>query len=171
MSVAAIKALVARSVADALAEYEANRSRNGDDSSNSGRGGERRTVPTARECTYSNFFKCQPLNFKGTEGVFGLTQWFEKIEYVFHKSNCTVGNQIKFATCTLLGSALTWWNTHVKTIGHNVAYRMTWKTLIKMLTEKYCHRGEIKKLEIEIWNLKVKGTDIMSYTRTSKNWH
>ncbi|GJQ98906.1 zinc finger, CCHC-type containing protein [Tanacetum coccineum] len=131
MSVAAIKALVARSVADALAEYEANRSRNGDDSSNSGRGGERRTVPTARECTYSNFFKCQPLNFKGTEGVFGLTQWFEKIEYVFHKSNCTVGNQIKFATCTLLGSALTWWNTHVKTIGHNVAYRMTWKTSYK----------------------------------------
>ncbi|GKA29365.1 putative reverse transcriptase domain-containing protein [Tanacetum coccineum] len=29
---------------------------------------------------------------------------------------------------------------------------------------KYCPRGEIKKLEIELWNLKVKGTDFTSYT-------
>nr|GEY14076.1 hypothetical protein [Tanacetum cinerariifolium] len=32
------------------------------------------------------------------------------------------------------------------------------------LGEKYCLRGEIKKLEIELWNLKVKGTDVASYT-------
>nr|GEU89835.1 reverse transcriptase domain-containing protein [Tanacetum cinerariifolium] len=41
MSAATIKALVARSVADALAEHEANRSRNGDENHNS-RSGERR---------------------------------------------------------------------------------------------------------------------------------
>ncbi|GKB45549.1 hypothetical protein Tco_0896302 [Tanacetum coccineum] len=29
-----------------------------------------------------------------------------------------------------------------------------------MMTEKYCPRGEIKKLEVEMWNLKVKGTDV-----------
>nr|GEU77081.1 hypothetical protein [Tanacetum cinerariifolium] len=40
--------------------------------------------------------------------------------------------------------------------GHNAAYRMPWKTLKKMMTAKYCPRGEIKKLEIELWNLKVK---------------
>ncbi|GKE80215.1 putative reverse transcriptase domain-containing protein, partial [Tanacetum coccineum] len=55
--------------------------------------------------------------------------WFEKIESVFHISNCTVACQIKFDTCTLLGSALTWWNSHVNTIGHDAAYRMSWKTL------------------------------------------
>ncbi|GJZ43701.1 putative reverse transcriptase domain-containing protein [Tanacetum coccineum] len=38
------------------------------------------------------------------------------------------------------------------------------KTLKKMMTVKYCPRGEIKKLKIELWNLKVKGTDITSYT-------
>ncbi|GJZ30356.1 reverse transcriptase domain-containing protein [Tanacetum coccineum] len=38
------------------------------------------------------------------------------------------------------------------------------RTLKKMMTVKYCPRGEIKKLEIELWNLKVKGTDITSYT-------
>nr|GEY55449.1 hypothetical protein [Tanacetum cinerariifolium] len=45
-------------------------------------------------------------------------------------------------------------NSHVKTAGHDAAYGMTWKTLKKMMTNKYCPRSEIKKLEIEIWNLK-----------------
>ncbi|GKA97162.1 hypothetical protein Tco_0825056, partial [Tanacetum coccineum] len=35
--------------------------------------------PITRECTYQDFMKCQPLNFKGTEGVVGLIRWFEKI--------------------------------------------------------------------------------------------
>ncbi|GKB31961.1 hypothetical protein Tco_0871362 [Tanacetum coccineum] len=131
----AIKQLIAQVVADALAEYEANKgSGNGDDSHDSRTGG-RRQVPTTRECTYSDFLKCQPLNFKGTEGVVGLNQWLEKMEYVFHISKCTVANQVKFATCTLLGNALTWWNSHVKTISHKAAYGMTWKTLKKMMTD------------------------------------
>nr|GEV68608.1 DNA-directed DNA polymerase [Tanacetum cinerariifolium] len=46
----------------------------------------------------------------------------------------------------------------------DVAYAMDWKTLKKTMTVKYCPRGEIKKLEIELWNLKVKGTDVASYT-------
>ncbi|GJZ27681.1 putative reverse transcriptase domain-containing protein [Tanacetum coccineum] len=46
----------------------------------------------------------------------------------------------------------------------HVAYAMDWKALKKMMTIKYCPRGEIKKLEIELWNLKVKGTDVTSYT-------
>ncbi|GJU53738.1 hypothetical protein Tco_1227452 [Tanacetum coccineum] len=33
---------------------------------------DRGTRPVARECTYQDFMKCQPLNFKGTEGVVGL---------------------------------------------------------------------------------------------------
>ncbi|GJS16066.1 putative reverse transcriptase domain-containing protein [Tanacetum coccineum] len=117
---AVIKGLISQGVADALAEYEATRnSRNGDvthDSESEGR----RQVPTAHECTYSNFMKSQPLNFK---------------------------------------------NSHVKTVSHDAAYRMTWKTLKKMMTDKYCLRSEIKKLKIEIWNLKVKGTDVLSYTQ------
>nr|GEY44478.1 hypothetical protein [Tanacetum cinerariifolium] len=134
-------------------------SRNGDDNYDSGTGS-RRTERAARECTYSDFLKSQPLNFKGTEGVVGLTQWFERTKSVFYISNYVVGNQIKLATCNLLGSALTWWNSYVKVVGHNTAYGMTFKSLMKMLTYKYCPRSKIKKLEIEIWNLKVKGTDV-----------
>ncbi|GJY97159.1 putative reverse transcriptase domain-containing protein [Tanacetum coccineum] len=155
MSDAAIKALINQGMADALADYEANKgSGNGHDSHDSGSGG-RRHVPTAHVCTYKDFLNYQPLNFKSTEGVVGLTQWFKKMESVFHISSCTIENQVKYATCTLLGNALMWWNSHVKTVGHDAAYGMPWKTLMKILTDKYCSRSEIKKLEIEICNMKV----------------
>ncbi|GJS05583.1 reverse transcriptase domain-containing protein [Tanacetum coccineum] len=82
-----IKQLIAQGVADALAEYEANKgSGNGDDSHDSRTGG-RRQVPTTHEKT------------------------------------------------------LTWWNSHVKTVSHEAAYGMTWKTLKKkMMTDNYTQR-------------------------------
>ncbi|GJW71518.1 putative reverse transcriptase domain-containing protein [Tanacetum coccineum] len=120
-----LRALISQGVINALVEHKANQSRNGDDNYDSGSDGRRRMC-VARECTYTDFLKCQPLNFKGTDGVVGLTQW---------------------------------------TVGHDVAYVMTWKTLRKMMTDKYCPRGKIKKLEIELWNLKVKCTDVESYNQ------
>nr|GEU30141.1 putative reverse transcriptase domain-containing protein [Tanacetum cinerariifolium] len=116
------------------------------DSHDSGMGARRQALP-ARECTYQDLMKCKPLYFKGTEGVVELTQWFERMDIVFRISNCTVENQIKFATCTLIGSTLTWWNSHVTTVGPDVAYAMTWTNLRKKMTDKYYPRGEIKKLE------------------------
>nr|GEX28336.1 reverse transcriptase domain-containing protein [Tanacetum cinerariifolium] len=109
--------------------------------------------------------KCKPLNSKGTEGVVELTQWFEKIETVFRISNCSVENQIKFSTYTLLGSTLTWWNSYVMTVGPDVAYTMTWVDLKKRMTDKYCPRGEMKKLKSELWNLRVKSNDVVSYNQ------
>ncbi|GJX94051.1 putative reverse transcriptase domain-containing protein [Tanacetum coccineum] len=63
------------------------------------------------------------------------------------------------------GSALTWWNSHVRAVGQDVAYAMPWTALKRMITDKYCPRGEIKKLESEYWNLKVRGTDLMTYNQ------
>ncbi|GJU75055.1 putative reverse transcriptase domain-containing protein [Tanacetum coccineum] len=138
--------------------------RNGDDSHTSGTG-VRRNERAVRECTYQDFMKCQPLFFRGTEGVVDLTQWFERMETVFRISNCTVENQVKFATCTLMGTALTWWNSHARTVTNEVAYAMTWSDLKKKMTTKYCPRNEIKKIEAEMWNLKVQGTDVVAYNQ------
>ncbi|GJY06165.1 reverse transcriptase domain-containing protein [Tanacetum coccineum] len=71
--------------------------------------------------------KCQPPNFKGTEGLGGLTR-------------------------------------QIRTLGSE-AYTMTWEGLKKKMTDKYCPQGEIQKLEIELWNLKVKGNGVPSYTQ------
>ncbi|GJU50671.1 putative reverse transcriptase domain-containing protein [Tanacetum coccineum] len=103
-----------------------------DDGSQNSGGGPGRPVQPARVCSYTDFMKCQPLNFKGTEGVVGMSRWFEKMKSVFHISGCAIDNQ---------------------------------EILKKKLTDKYCPKGEIKKLEIELWNLKVKGNDVGGYTQ------
>ncbi|GJU17845.1 reverse transcriptase domain-containing protein [Tanacetum coccineum] len=133
------------------------------DASHSSHGDDRRNVQTARPCYYADFMKCQPLNFKGTEGVVGLTRWIEKMESVFNISGCAIENQVKFATCTLLGAALTWWNGQIRTLGPE-ANAMTWEGLKKKMRDKYYPLGEIHKLEIELWNLKVKGNDVPATT-------
>nr|GFB75755.1 hypothetical protein [Tanacetum cinerariifolium] len=112
---AQLQTMIDQGVTAALAARDALRSTNGDDSHNS-RTGVRRTERAARECTYTDFLKCQPLPFKGTEGVASLSQWCERMKSVFYISNYTAENQVKFATCTLHSVALTWWNTHVQTV-------------------------------------------------------
>nr|GEY64294.1 hypothetical protein [Tanacetum cinerariifolium] len=42
----------------------------------------RRPVEPARVCSHADFMKCQPLNFRGTEGVFDLSRWVEKMESI-----------------------------------------------------------------------------------------
>ncbi|GKF35919.1 putative reverse transcriptase domain-containing protein [Tanacetum coccineum] len=115
-------------------------------------------MSVARECTFQDFLKCKPHNFSGTEDVVGLTRWFEKMETVFNISNCP-------SKCTLLDSALTWWNSHKRTVGVEAAYAMNWVKLMKLMTEVYCPRNEIQKMETELWNLTVKGNDLTAYTQ------
>nr|GEW00886.1 hypothetical protein [Tanacetum cinerariifolium] len=147
MTQEAINNLIAQRVTEALAEYKTQRNSvvNGDTSHTTGT--RPRTVRPTRECTYKDYLNCRPLKFKGTEGVIGLTQWFERIEFVFSINNCTSENQVKFASCTLIGCALTWCNSYMRAISQKVAYAMPWKTLRQMMTAKYCTRGEVKKLE------------------------
>ncbi|GJW42471.1 putative reverse transcriptase domain-containing protein [Tanacetum coccineum] len=133
MTAAAVEQLIEARVSATLANHETlrnNTNGQGDGSHNSDIG-IRGTVRAPRECTYTDFLNCKPLSFKGTEGVVVLSQWFEKMESVFHISNCAVENQ---------------------------------KALKKMMTVKYFPRSEIKKLETKLWNLKVKGINVASYT-------
>ncbi|GJU75883.1 hypothetical protein Tco_1272953 [Tanacetum coccineum] len=60
------------------------------DGSHSSHGDNRRNVQTARPYFYADFVKCQPLNFKGIEGVVGLTWWIEKMESVFNINGCAI---------------------------------------------------------------------------------
>ncbi|GJT55581.1 reverse transcriptase domain-containing protein [Tanacetum coccineum] len=85
------------------------------------------------------------------------------MEEVAAREPCT--RLVKCATCTILDGALTWWNSHVKTVGIDAAYDMSWRELMKMMTEVYCPRNEIQKLENELWNLTVKGTDVEKIER------
>ncbi|GJY32020.1 reverse transcriptase domain-containing protein [Tanacetum coccineum] len=75
--------------------------------------------------------------FLRTEGVVvGLIRWSERSE--------------------------TWCST-IKQL--SVEYHSEVRELMKLMTEVYCPRNEIQKMETELWNLSVKNNDIANYTQ------
>nr|GEV29043.1 hypothetical protein [Tanacetum cinerariifolium] len=60
----------------------------------------------------------------------------------------------------------------IESVGLDATYETTWNELKKMMIEEYYSGNEVKKMETELWNLAVKGTDIIGYTkRTNRMAH
>ncbi|GJV69039.1 reverse transcriptase domain-containing protein [Tanacetum coccineum] len=104
-------------------------------------------------------------NFYGTEGAVGLTRWFEKLESQFGISNVAEGDRVKFASSILLDGTLTWWNVYVRSVSLDTAHATPWSDFKAMFIRKYCPRNEIKQMENELWNLKVKGINLTAYNQ------
>nr|GEW67784.1 reverse transcriptase domain-containing protein [Tanacetum cinerariifolium] len=83
----------------------------------------------------------------------------------FSRSNYTEDCKVKFATVTLTEDALSWWNSYAKPIGIEQADKIAWTELKRLLTNKYCPRTEVKKMEDEFYNLVVKGNNLKTYIR------
>ncbi|GKE73588.1 hypothetical protein Tco_1535629 [Tanacetum coccineum] len=75
-----------------------------------------------KTCSYKEFRAVMHESFGGTEGDVGLTRWFEKLESQFGISNVAKGDRVKFASSTLLDSALTWWNVYVRSVTLDTAH-------------------------------------------------
>ncbi|GJZ05220.1 putative reverse transcriptase domain-containing protein [Tanacetum coccineum] len=118
-----------------------------------------------KTCNYKEFRSVMHENFHGTEGAVGLTRWFEKLESQFRISNVAEGDRVKFASSTLLDGALTWWNVYVRSVTLDTAHATPWSDFKAMFIRKYCPRNEIKQMENELWNLKVKGTNLTAYNQ------
>nr|GEU45568.1 hypothetical protein [Tanacetum cinerariifolium] len=95
---------------------------------------------------------------------------------VFEKQTCTYkefravmqGNfrdRVKFDSSTLLDGALTWWNVYVCFVTLEATHTIPWNDFKAMFIHKYCPRNEVKQMERELWNLKVKGDDLTSYNQ------
>nr|GEW91980.1 reverse transcriptase domain-containing protein [Tanacetum cinerariifolium]GEZ49946.1 reverse transcriptase domain-containing protein [Tanacetum cinerariifolium] len=160
MSQAAIRKLVADSIVAALETQTATMA----EADNS-----IREIPVAKRANYKQFISCQPLYFNGTEGVVRLIHWFERTESVFSRSNCFEENKVAFAIGTLTDDSLSWWNAYAQPIGIDQANIITWTELKRLLTNKYCPRNEIKKMEDEFYNLSVKGNDLKLMSEDFKN--
>ncbi|GJX90963.1 putative reverse transcriptase domain-containing protein [Tanacetum coccineum] len=95
-----------------------------------------------KACNYKEFRAVMHENFRGTEG-----------------------DRVKFASSTLLDGALTWWNMYVRSVTLDTAHATPWSDFKAMFIRKYCPRNEIKQMENELWNLKVKGTNLTAYNQ------
>ncbi|GJR96284.1 reverse transcriptase domain-containing protein [Tanacetum coccineum] len=161
MTQAAIRKLVADSVTAALEAQAATMANASNPNRNTGPTG----TPVVKTGNYKEFISCQPFYFNGTEGAVGLIRWFERTESVFSRSRCAEENKVTFATGTLTDDALSWWNAYAQPMGVEQANQITWTELKRLLTNKYCPRTEIRKMEEELYNLTVKGNDLKPYVR------
>ncbi|GJX37511.1 putative nucleotidyltransferase, ribonuclease H [Tanacetum coccineum] len=158
----AIRKLVADSVTSALEAQAATMASASNPNRNTGPTG----TPAVKTGNYKEFISCQPFYLNGTEGAVGLIRWFERTESVFSRSRCAEENKVTFATGTLTDDALSWWNAYAQPMGIEQANQITWTKLKRLLTNKYCPRTEIKKMEEELYNLIIKGNDLKGLPRS-----
>ncbi|KAI3742503.1 hypothetical protein L1987_60187 [Smallanthus sonchifolius] len=136
---------------------------NGENGSNSGNnGGNGGNNPS--QCTFKHFNSCNALKFYGTEGATGLFQWFESIENTFLNSDCPDNLRVRHATSFLQKRALTWWNGEKRNRGVDVAMALPWDKVKRLMTEEFCPRNEVKKLEAEFWDLAQDSGESLAYT-------
>ncbi|GJY41429.1 reverse transcriptase domain-containing protein [Tanacetum coccineum] len=135
MTQAAIKKLVADSVAAALEAQAATMA----STSNPNRNTRPTGTPVTKKGNYKEFISYQPFYFNE--------------------------NKVTFATGTLTDDALSWWNAYAQPIGIDRANRITWTELRRLLTNKYCPRTGVRKMEDKLYNLTVKGNNHKTYIR------
>ncbi|GKC66849.1 reverse transcriptase domain-containing protein [Tanacetum coccineum] len=136
-TLAAIQQLIANGIATALESQAATMA----SASNPNRNARPTGIPVTKTGNYKEFVSCQPFYFNGTEGAVGLIRWFERLNRYFL------------------------WNAYAQTIGIDQANQITWTELKRLLTNKYCPRTKVKKMEDEFYNLAVKGNDLKTYIR------
>ncbi|GJU82130.1 putative reverse transcriptase domain-containing protein, partial [Tanacetum coccineum] len=100
----------------------------------------------------------------GIGGAGPVEAEFKKLESVFRISDYREKDKVKFATATLQGRALTWWNGRTASMGIDAANGTPWAEVRRWMTEEFCPRSVLQRLEQELYNLKLKGTDIDGYT-------
>ncbi|GKE40325.1 reverse transcriptase domain-containing protein [Tanacetum coccineum] len=161
ITLAAIQQLINDGISSALKAQAASMASASNPNRNTGPTG----TPVAKTGNYKEFISCQPFYFNGTKGAVDLIRWFEQTKLVFSRSNCTEENKVTFTTGTLTNDALSWWNSYTQPIRIEQANRITWIELKRLLTNKYCPRTEVKKMEDEFYNLAVKGNDLKTYIR------
>ncbi|KAD5802564.1 hypothetical protein E3N88_13924 [Mikania micrantha] len=114
--------------------------------------------------TFKQFNDAKPPKYSGTEGATGLLQWLESIEDILDFTGCPENLKVKMASSAFHKGALTWWNSEKNTRGREVALALPWDGFKNLLVEKFCPRHELKKLEVEMWNLVQDSGENAKYT-------
>ncbi|GJW87642.1 putative reverse transcriptase domain-containing protein [Tanacetum coccineum] len=156
MSEARMREVIREQVAASMAEFMANMNRGagGDRAGGAGAGGARAGGARAGGAGAGGAGA-------GGAGVGGAGPAAPKI------TGCTY---ITFMKCNLQpfkgteGRALTWWNGRTASMGIDAANSTLWTEVRKWMTEEFCPRSVLQRLEQELYNLKLKGTDIDGYT-------
>nr|GEU83651.1 hypothetical protein [Tanacetum cinerariifolium] len=94
-------------------------------------------APMARECSFTGFMKCGPMQFYETEGTVGLVRWFEKMENTFEINECVEGKKVENGR--------------------------PWTEVKQMMIDEFCSTEEVQRLEDELRHLKLRDMNIAAY--------
>ncbi|GKC55388.1 hypothetical protein Tco_1078133 [Tanacetum coccineum] len=62
-------------------------------------------------CSYKEFMACNPKDYDRKGGAIVYTRWIEKMELIQDMSRCGKNQKVKYTAGSLIGKALTWWNS------------------------------------------------------------
>ncbi|GKC62113.1 reverse transcriptase domain-containing protein [Tanacetum coccineum] len=104
------------------------RNQNGDAINDNIRGDVRNVIENndRRGCSYKEFLACNP-------------------------KECD-GKGVKYNAGSFVGKSLTWWNSHIRTLGQEVVIGMSRDNFKVLKREEFCPRNEMEKLETKLWN-------------------
>ncbi|GJU72944.1 hypothetical protein Tco_1264349 [Tanacetum coccineum] len=91
----AVRRMIKESVDAAIVVERARHANAGNNASRSEPARGQVTAPVVQECTFAGFMKCNPDNFRGTEGDVELRRWFEKTKMTFGISECAEDKKVK----------------------------------------------------------------------------
>ncbi|GJU10627.1 reverse transcriptase domain-containing protein [Tanacetum coccineum] len=114
--------------------------------------------------SYKEFMACNPKEYDGKGGVIVYTRWIEKIESVQDMSGYGENQKVKYTASSLIGKALTWWNSQVQTRGREATTGITWEDFKTLAREEFCPNNEMQKLETEFWCHAIVGAGHVAYT-------
>ncbi|GJV53055.1 putative reverse transcriptase domain-containing protein [Tanacetum coccineum] len=87
-----------------------------------------------------------------------------KMESVQDMSGCSIDQKVKNTAGSLMGKALTWWNSQIRTLGREVVVSMSWNNFKFMMIKEFCPSHEMQKLETKLWNHVMVGAGHAAYT-------
>ncbi|KAI3681152.1 hypothetical protein L6452_35936 [Arctium lappa] len=117
-----------------------------------------------RGCSYKTFSSTRPQEFTGKEGPLDLMDWFNKMEKCFETCQCSADQKVRFVVTTFKTTTLHWWSSKQAVKGIAEATSMTWESLKELMTEKYCSRIDVMKLETEFLQLEQGPDSVQEYT-------
>ncbi|GJY38539.1 reverse transcriptase domain-containing protein [Tanacetum coccineum] len=88
----------------------------------------------------------------------------EKMKAVQDISGCGDNQKVKYSAGSLIGRALTWWNSEVRTRGREDVVGMTWENFKALMKEEYCLSNKMQRLEAEFWSHSMVGAGHAVYT-------
>ena len=121
-------------------------------------------TPIEKLISYKHFKECDPPKFEGHKDVVITYKWLREMEAAFKLSKCREDQKVGFAVHSFQAEALYWWDTIEQSMGEIVVNQMTWNDFKALVTDKFCPKGEMDRIEVRLLQFQAGDMNHREYT-------